>query len=160
MQTRFYPLRTLGLRPAFWGFDRDFKDVIEQIEATWDGIERSQFSDFKENDKAFMLSLDMPGVSQKSLEVEVVEQTLNIKASRKRGFDKDSSQNLVTVEKTISIPKNVDREKIQAHCEDGVLYLLLPKHEAVQPKKIKVNTTEQTSSWLNFFNKIEDKSST
>lgn len=54
----------------------------------------------------------------------------------------------MTVSRTIRVPKNVDREKIQAHFADGALYLAFPKEEKAQPKKIKISEADE-KAWNN-----------
>ena len=42
-------------------------------------------------------------------------------------------------ERVLTINTPIDANKVEAHFEDGVLALTLPKSEAVKPKQIKVN---------------------
>ena len=48
--------------------------------------------------------------------------------------------------------KDVDVEKIQAHIEDGILYIAFPKSERIQPKKINVTGSEDLN-WENLLDK-------
>lgn len=157
MRTTIFPMRNFHVRPAFWGVDRDFKDVIDNIENVWEGIGSSVTSDFKETDQAYFLSVDMPGVNKANLEIQAEDEHILINATRKRGWA-DSENNAQKVSKTVLIPKEVDMDKIQAHCVDGVLYLALPKIEKTKPKKIEITEGFNSTTWSNLLNeKLDNK---
>lgn len=138
MRTTIFPMRDFQIRPAFWGVERDLKDVMDSIENVWEGIETRNFSDFKETDQAFLLSVDMPGVKKEDLDIQVEGQNLMLRGSRKLPFVK-SGEDKKEISRTIQIPKNVDTDKIHARLEDGVLYLALTKEEKAKPKKVEIN---------------------
>ena len=147
MRTTTFPLRNLHVRPAFWGVDRDLKEVMDSIESVWSGANlSSQTSHFKETQKAFLLSMDMPGVNKNDLELHVEGDKILIKAIRKHKLFAEEEQPQ-EINREVLIPKHVDRENIQAHCEDGVLYLALPKMEKIIPKKIEVSPSGEGTNW-------------
>lgn len=142
----FSPTRRVHFKPAFWGVDRDLKEVMENMENIWEGARpQTTTHNFKETDKAFLLSLDMPGVNKSTLELQQEENWIHIKGKRKNAFSEEEEAQAVEVSRTVTIPKDVDIEKIEAHLEDGVLYLALPKQEKAQPRKISL--TEGGGSW-------------
>lgn len=147
----FTPFKSVHIRPAFWGLDRDFKEVVDQIENTWSGRSTNTY-EVKETEKAFLVSIDMPGVNKKDLEVHAEDKVLAITAIRRNPFANEVEETDVKGKKvshSVRIPDSVDREKIQARCEDGVLYLALPKKEQVKAKKIDVTDGQDNSSWGN-----------
>ncbi len=144
----FSPSRRVHFKPAFWGVDRDLKEVMENMENIWEGARTQSSSsshDFKETDKAFLFSIDMPGVNKSTLELQQEENWILITGKRKNAFAEDKETESVEVSRRVTIPKEVDIEKIEAHLEDGVLYLALPKQEKVRPRKISL--TEGSGSW-------------
>ncbi|MFZ5935883.1 MULTISPECIES: Hsp20/alpha crystallin family protein [Pseudomonas] len=40
--------------------------------------------------------------------------------------------------RTVSLNDQVDTDKVEAHCRDGVLRISLPRREALQPKRIVI----------------------
>lgn len=134
------PIRRVQFKPAFWGVERDFKDVMDSIENIWEG-EIAKTHNFKETEKAYLLSIDLPGVNKKSLELQQEGEHLEIKGTRKNAFYEEDgeSEEDKTVLRTVALPKMVDKEKIEAHLEDGVLYLAMPKIEKAIPRKIDIN---------------------
>ncbi|MCB9091189.1 MAG: Hsp20/alpha crystallin family protein [Halobacteriovoraceae bacterium] len=156
MRTTFLPFNEMNFRPAFWGVERDLKEVMDSIDSVWQGVNNS-LSDFEENEQAYLMSIDMPGISKDDLDIEIENERLIISGVRKRSFsDKKTTQK---ISKMVTIPKLVDKEKIQAHHENGVLYLAFPKMEEAKPRKIKVLDGNKESSWKNLlgFRNKEDK---
>ncbi len=159
MRTTFLPLDEFRIRPAFWGVERDLRQVMDSIDSIWEGTERT-FTDFEETDQAYLMSIDIPGVSKDDLEIDMENERLVITGVRKRAFSDKTTTDKVS--KVVNIPKLVDKEKIQAHHENGVLYLALPKMEEAKPRKIKIVDGNKESSWKNLlgFKKKEEGKST
>jgi HSP20 family protein len=146
MSTTFFPLRDLHVRPAFWGVDRDLKQVMDSIENVWGGSQMNSVSEFNETEKAYFMTLDLPGVNKTKLDVQVEGEQILITGFRKRTMgEKEESEQKITHQ--FLMPKYVDKDKIQAHLEDGVLYLALPKLEKAQPKKIEISQDADSSFW-------------
>ncbi|MFT6068008.1 MAG: HSP20 family protein [Bacteriovoracaceae bacterium] len=131
------PVRRVQLKPAFWGVERDLKDVMESIENIWEG-DVSKTHNFKETEKAFLLSIDLPGVNKSTLELHQEGDHIQIKGIKKNAFYEEESSEDATILRTVALPKMVDKEKIEAHLEDGVLYLAMPKVEKAIPRKIAI----------------------
>ncbi|MBC7711900.1 MAG: Hsp20 family protein [Rhizobacter sp.] len=93
------------------------------------------------------------------MNIDVEDSYIRISAERKDTF----KDNIVTkiYEFTVGLPKNVDKENISAHYEQGVLNLTLQKSaEDKSKKKISVSTGEKPKAWNDFlnFNKKKDDS--
>lgn len=153
IRTTFTPLKTTHFRPAFWGIDRDFKDVVDQLENVWTGNQTTQYQ-LKETEKAFLVSIDMPGVSKDNLEIQTDDKMIHITGTRKNLFNTSEDEREKATEDvarkishSVRLPELVAADKIQARIEDGVLYLALPKVEKAQPKKIVVEDSVDEKSW-------------
>lgn len=155
-RTTVLPMRNFHIKPAFWGVDRDLKEVMENIENVWEGISPTSTStDFKETENAYFMSIDLPGVNKSNLDIQVEGEHLFINATRKRGLSQ-KEENKQKISQTLLLPKMVDKEKVQAHCEDGVLYLALPKLEKAKAKKIEISEGFKDSSWSNLLSNTEE----
>ena len=117
LRTTVLPMRNFHIKPAFWGVDRDLKDVMDSIENVWEGIgvHHTSHSEFKETDQAYIMSIDMPGVNKDRLELQVEGEFILINATRKRPLVGDDKEDLKMTRKVL-MPKEVDKDKIQAHC--------------------------------------------
>ena len=100
--------------------------------------------DILERGDEVVVKVDLPGVTQNEIDIRVEEGTLTIQGERK--FVKESSEeNYVQVERpygtfrrTFSIPRTIDQESIKASYKDGVLRIILPRRQEIQPKQIVV----------------------
>ena len=137
------------LRPSYSPF---FFDQVFDNEA-----EGNFFRDFHENEEAYFTSVDIPGVNSSDINIEFEDSYIRITAERKNIYSKNSSV-MKKYDHVISIPKNVDKDNISAHYENGVLNLALHKtKEDRTKKKISVSTGEKPKSWTDFLNfKKED----
>lgn len=97
----------------------------------------------KETDEAFGLSVDLPGVTKKDLEITAEAETLRIVGKRSWNRPKDWTVSYrETSDATFLLElyhdNTVDADKVHAELSDGVLRLSLPKSEAVKPRRIEV----------------------
>jgi HSP20 family molecular chaperone IbpA len=97
--------------------------------------------DVYENAKELLLVADLPGVTKESLSIQVDAETLSIEGRRAAA----PSGSLVSAEyrpsdfrRTFTVPQGIDRAKIEAELNAGILKLHLPKEERVQPRKIPI----------------------
>lgn len=107
---------------------------------------------FLETEEGFLASLDIPGVNFSDINIELEENRLTISTERKNPFDK-TGESVKKYSQVLTLPKNIEEEKINAHYENGVLSLTLPKMaEQKYKKKIQVLTGQRPKSWTNFLN--------
>ncbi|MCX6967217.1 MAG: Hsp20/alpha crystallin family protein [Verrucomicrobia bacterium] len=115
-------------------------------------LERSQTSrmpswelppaNIREEHEAYLLELEMPGVSKNGIEVTVENNELTIVGHRQ---DEPPKGEVVYREsrhgdyrRSFEIDTSIDTGKISAKMEQGILKLTLPKAESVKPRKIQV----------------------
>ncbi len=99
--------------------------------------------DIEETEKFVLFSLDLPGMSEEDIKIEVKDSVLSISGERKNNSPREESRKFTgrffgSFEQRFRIPKNVDQEKIEADYTNGELKILLPKTEAAQPKIVEV----------------------
>lgn len=99
-----------------------------------------------DEEKLYSITLDIPGLRQEDIEIEVKDNHLHISGERK----KTEKTNVLRSEKrygkfsrVFSLPQNVNSDGIEASFQDGVLEVTLPKEEKSQSKKIQI------SGWKN-----------
>ncbi len=97
-------------------------------------------ADISESDKDYMLSLSLPGVDKKDIELNMDNRRLTVKAQRNRPEHKDEVKYHLSetaygqFERTFTLPENVKEDKITAKFEHGILVVNIPKD---QPKPLK-----------------------
>jgi len=141
----------------FEDFDRDFwrtplRRSVSDVEQFW----RRQVSrdfvpavDIVEQDAAYEVTVELPGLDGKNIEVKLANDSLAIKGEKqsekeekKEGFYLHERR-FGAFERYLPLPEGVDANKIEASFKDGVLTVILPKNpEGERPeKKIEVKTT-------------------
>ncbi|MFM6928643.1 MAG: Hsp20/alpha crystallin family protein [Bdellovibrio sp.] len=90
-----------------------------------------------ETENHFLLSLDIPGVAKEDIKIDFDKNTLTVAGERKR---------VGTFKRSFTLPNSVESEKIEAHYENGVLEIVLPKLQTTQPRRIEVQTTKSEST--------------
>ena len=104
----------------------------------------NRMSDYKieEDEKNYIIEMDMPGVKKEDLEVGVKENILSIYAERKKEDKTENKESVVVskYEQSFNISaKGIDVDNIQANLDNGVLKITLPKREEVKfEKKIEI----------------------
>lgn len=99
--------------------------------------------DIYEAKDALFLIADMPGVDEKSVDVEMEKNILTITGRVDIEEMKDkimvySEYEIGDYERTFALSDEIDHDKIRATVKNGVLRLELPKAEKVKPKKITI----------------------
>jgi Molecular chaperone (small heat shock protein) len=91
----------------------------------------------------FVTRIDLPGVDPASIDVDVDDRTLTVRAERKVEIT-DSQKWLVrerpagTFARQLTLGYGVALDKIEAQYADGVLSLRIPVAEEAKPRKISV----------------------
>ena len=105
--------------------------------------------DVYEDEHNLMLKLEIPGINEEDLDVQVENNTLTVKGERK--FEKEEKEeNFRRVERSygsftrsFTLPTTVDAEQVTADYDRGVLKIRLAKKAEAKPKQIKVNLGSQ-----------------
>jgi HSP20 family protein len=102
--------------------------------------------DVTENDKAYTVKADIPGVKKDDIDVQIDGNLVSIKAEA--GGEKEERGNggrvlrseryFGTVARTFSLGQDVDAAGVQASYADGVLTLELPKKSPADARRISI----------------------
>jgi HSP20 family protein len=123
--------------------------ILNSIESAEEEIPTNDFVpavNTRENDKSYVVELDLPGVKKDDIEITVEDNILTISGERK--FKNESKDNdyyktesvYGTFSRSFTLPEKVDSENISAEMTNGVLEVVIPKlpEEANKPKKIEI----------------------
>jgi len=96
--------------------------------------------------EALKLRLELPGVTENEVDIDVTAKVVSIKASRKvqapDGYTAHRRERQsFSFAQSYELPTLIDPEKVQASLKQGVLTLTLPKAAAVQPKRVTVQAS-------------------
>lgn len=97
---------------------------------------------FEERDDAWVLKSELPGFSEKEIELTVTGTTVTLRVERKveeKGEgEKTKAHSSYRYERSFELPTKVDAEKVEAELKLGILTVMLPKASEAQPKQIAV----------------------
>lgn len=101
--------------------------------------------DVKEDDNAYLVHAEIPGVKKEDIKVDVDGNTVSISAEVKQEKEEKKGERVIrseryygSVARSFSLAHDVDDAKAQAKYTDGVLELTLPKKSGAQASKIVV----------------------
>jgi HSP20 family protein len=100
--------------------------------------------DASEDDKAYHVTAELPGLSEKDVEVTFADNTLTISGEKKEEKEvKEENyhrreRSFGSFRRSFTLPVEVDEAKISAAFKDGVMTIDLPKSKTAQKKAKKI----------------------
>ena len=100
--------------------------------------------DIIENKDAFVVKAELPGLSEKDVNVSISGDMLTIKGEKKKEEEeKDEHYHRVEIstgsfQRSFQLPTSVKADKIEATFDKGILKITLPKMEETKKKDIKI----------------------
>ncbi|NMC11970.1 MAG: Hsp20/alpha crystallin family protein [Chloroflexi bacterium] len=125
-------------------FDEFFSEQASDLDKSlsWDLA-----LDVVENKDEFVVKASLPGVKPENVDITYTENTLTIKGETKEETEKKDARYHLrerrygTFSRTITLPRGVKADSIEATYDAGVLTLRLPKSEEIKPKRIPVHSS-------------------
>jgi HSP20 family protein len=93
---------------------------------------------FEDKDNTYVRA-ELPGIDRSDINVEMVEDYLTISGTRKTpAKNNGEAEQSFSFSRSVTIPEQVQSDKVSASYENGVLTVTLPKREEAKPKKVTV----------------------
>lgn len=144
--TRWNPYRDMALMRR--SMDRMMENFFGEGEDWPETVTWGVALDVKENENEFVVEASLPGVKPDDVDVTFSNNTLTIKGEVRSEEEKEESRYHLRerrygmFSRSISLPRGIDGENIEASYNAGVLTLRLPKREEVKPKRIEIHSAE------------------
>jgi len=113
---------------------------VEPASGAW-----APFLDLSETDENLIVRAEVPGISPRDIQISLVGNTLNIRGEKKQEKEQ-KEENYYRMERShgsfsraVSIPCEVEEDKVDARYKDGVLTITMPKTEKARAKEIKID---------------------
>lgn len=144
--TRFDPFGEIARLDPFWNMEDMFKDVM--LRPVFRGLEAEPKIkiDVSEEDKAYLVKAEIPGVKKEDIHVSVDGNLVSISAEVKKEKEEKEGKRLIRSERyygkvyrSFSLGQEVDQAATQAKYADGVLELTLPKKPGGAAKLITIS---------------------
>lgn len=100
--------------------------------------------DIHETKKDVVVTMDAPSIDPKEISISIVENRLVIRGEKKKDeelLEEDlfrSERYYGSFQRTIQLPVEIIANKAKATYKDGVLRVVIPRSQKVEPKEIKI----------------------
>jgi len=101
--------------------------------------------DITEDDKAYKIAAELPGLAEKDIEVSVTGDILTLKGEKRQEKEEKDKNWYVServygsFQRAFELPQGIDRDKIAAEFTKGVLSITLPKSAEAQKQQKKID---------------------
>jgi len=119
----YEPLRNFGTRVADW---------------------LAPASDASSDEGAYRITMELPGVEEKDIELSVHDGVVGIKGEKSAAREEKGETWFFTerqygsFSRSFRLPPDADGDKVEAHLKDGVLSVSIPKRDTAAPEGRKV----------------------
>jgi HSP20 family protein len=98
--------------------------------------------DIEEQDDAYVIEAELPGVKRDDVNIEVVGNELSItgeiKERERKGVLRRRTRRVGRFEYRVRLPEQVDPEKVEANLDGGILSVRVPKIQRAERRRIEV----------------------
>ncbi|AZL15494.1 Hsp20/alpha crystallin family protein [Rickettsiales endosymbiont of Stachyamoeba lipophora] len=129
--------------------DRTMQDWFGHTDFEPNSIRFMPHMDVTEDDKHILVKAELPGISQKDIDLSINHNFLTIKGSKKEEHEeKEASYHIKECRygnfmRSIALPMEVDMDHISADFQDGILQVVIPKTASKESsKKIEIQNKE------------------
>ncbi len=143
--TRIEPREELVRWDPFRDMEGFFR--VPRLRSPWRDVEAAPElrMDVTEDEKAYHVKAEIPGVSKEDIRVEIDGNNVAISAEVKKEKEEKKGETIVCSERyygrqyrSFTLRHEVDEAKAEAKYENGVLELTLPKSQAAPTKVLKI----------------------
>jgi HSP20 family protein len=91
----------------------------------------------------FALVIEVPGISRSDLEIQVKGRTVRLSGVKSVKYPENASVHRRErlqgrFDRSITLPVEVDQDRVTAECRDGILAISLPRAERDKPRSIRI----------------------
>lgn len=126
-------------------FDNLFRGFFRPVRGDANEAPMQIKIDVKENDKAYTVHAEIPGVKKEDIHVTVEGNQVSLEAESKRENETREGEKLLRSERyygkayrSFTLASDVDDAAAEAKYSDGVLELTLPKKAATNAKRLEI----------------------
>lgn len=125
----------------------DFDRLFENVFSNAPTLESSQTPvvDVREEKNKYILEAELPGMSEKDVDVHVEDNMLTIKSSKEESNEERDEEGYLVRERrsrsfsrSFVLPQDVDRDKVDARFRNGLLTLTMPKTAESKARQIQI----------------------
>jgi len=139
---RYNPLREIDTLQR--QMNQLFDEVFLPAERSGERLAFSPMAELSENEEAYVLKVELPGIKPEEVEVQASKDSVSIMGERQDTRETESNGFHRTefrygkFHRVIPIPGSIQNTEVKADYLDGILTLTLPKAEEAKHKVVKV----------------------
>ncbi|MEB3160646.1 MAG: Hsp20/alpha crystallin family protein [Synechocystis sp.] len=143
---RYNPLREIDTLQR--QMNQLFDEVFLPTERSGDRLAFSPMAELTENDEAYVLKVELPGIKPEELDIQASKDSISIMGERQDTRESESDGFRRTefrygkFHRVIPIPGMIQNTDVKADYEAGILTLTLPKAEESKNKVVKVQLAQ------------------
>ena len=105
--------------------------------------------DFAEDEKAYHLTAELPGLSEKDINLTLSDDLLTITGEKREEREEKeknyhySERRFGSFRRAVQLPQHIDRDKIEANFRNGVLSVTVPKSADAMQRQKKIEVKAQ-----------------
>jgi HSP20 family protein len=128
--------------------ERNFSDYLPPNHRTY-SAEFSPRVDVRETTDAYILEMELPGMSEKDVDISLKERVLSISSIKEAEKDETESDWVIkerrnkSFARRFTLPEDINAEGIAASFKNGVLVVDIPRKPEAQPRNIQIKTTAE-----------------
>lgn len=126
------------------GFNRQLASVLDSWrrlpEVIGNGF--TPLADIEETAEAYLVEIELPGVRREDVDIEIAGRRVSVQGERKEkervGMLRRRERTVGRFSYEVTLPGDVDEDGVEAHLNEGVLNLRIPKPERERPRRIQI----------------------
>jgi HSP20 family protein len=99
-------------------------------------------ADVEETPDAYLVEIELPGVKRNDIDIEIAGRRVSVRGERKEkervGILRRRERTVGRLSYEVILPGDVDEDGVEAHLDEGVLTVRLPKPERERPRRIEI----------------------
>lgn len=132
-----------------------FHSLVDELTGfNWGGqlgrtdLLRPTHADIQETADEIRVMVEVPGMRAEDIEISLENNTLTVSGEKVQPSEEKngnvrwhlSERRYGRFSRSFVLPRHVDHDRIEAHMEDGVLAVTIPKSENAKPRRIEIES--------------------
>ena len=139
--TRYDPFSIEPVSDIFQGLFRPMRSLLAAEESDLSAMKL----DVTENDQAYTVKAELPGLDKKDIDVKIDGNVVSIHAKVERKTEEKEGERVIRRERfrgafarSFSLANEIDESTASAQYQDGILALTLPKKAPTEQKRLQI----------------------